>query len=80
MKVFIFFFNFRDNKCENYDSALIDNKWSGTRQMVHIKIYGFRFVDSQDVTINCSALVCPDSNNCQKVGFSELFWIQIHDI
>lgn len=58
--------NTGDNTCGKYDSALIDNKWSGTRQMVHIKIYGFRFVDSLDVTINCSALVCPDSNNCQK--------------
>ncbi|CAC5370137.1 unnamed protein product [Mytilus coruscus] len=58
--------NTGNNNCNESDSALIDNKWSGNLTVVHIKMYGFRFVDSQDVTINCSALVCPDANGCQK--------------
>ncbi|XP_076107617.1 uncharacterized protein LOC143075918 [Mytilus galloprovincialis] len=55
-----------NDTCNDSDSALIDRKWSGNHTVVHIKIYGFRFVDSQAVTISCSALVCPDSNDCQK--------------
>ncbi|XP_071177366.1 uncharacterized protein [Mytilus edulis] len=58
--------NTGDAQCNHYDSALIDSKWIGNQTVVHIKMYGFRFVDSQDVTINCSALVCPQVDACQK--------------
>lgn len=58
--------NTGNDACNDSDSALIESKWSGNHTVVHIKIYAFRFVDSSAITINCSASVCPDSNDCQK--------------
>ncbi|CAG2185400.1 unnamed protein product [Mytilus edulis] len=59
-------FNPKNITCNDYDKALIEQNWTGNHTYLYIKIYGFKFVGSEEVTINCSARVCPESKKCDQ--------------
>lgn len=54
--------------CTSKDNAIMENGWTITNDHTYsIDMYAFRFVDSKDVTIECSAFICPLSDpECTK--------------
>lgn len=52
-----------DDKCNDTEEAIIDGKWSFNQKKLSIKMYGFKFVNSEDVTVTCTALVCPSASS-----------------
>lgn len=52
--------------CTSKDKVIMEDKWTAVNNILSIKMYAFRFVDSTSVTIKCSAYVCPDTDtNCK---------------
>ncbi|CAC5370279.1 unnamed protein product [Mytilus coruscus] len=63
-----------NSSCSSNDKAIMRDKWTLNNETISIDMYAFRFVDSNSVTIECSAYICPSSdsacinavNTCQK--------------
>lgn len=45
--------------CLSKDGAIMDDTWTTTPESISINMYAFRFVESTEVTIECSVYVCP---------------------
>ncbi|CAG2219403.1 unnamed protein product [Mytilus edulis] len=53
--------------CKSNDNAIMGDKWTLSNETISIVMYAFRFVDSNSVTIECSAYICPSSDSvCTK--------------
>lgn len=53
--------------CKSNDNAIMEDKWTLSNETISIVMYAFRFVDSNSVTIECSAYICPSSDSvCTK--------------
>lgn len=57
----------KNDKCLSNDLAVIENTWKQnikSNRTITIDMYGFRFVDSENVFVKCKAMFCPQGETC----------------
>lgn len=61
--------------CNDSNPDLIDQNWINITDKLYIGMYAFRFDSSDEVTITCTAFVCPGSDgsqNCTQVRWKKI--------